>query len=78
MTVDEMETLIVHPSVDAFVLASGDNDFSPLVSKLREFGKYVIGVGAETSSVKPPTKTGNRRRVARDDPVPNWSVSYCS
>ncbi|RSM80611.1 NYN domain-containing protein [Amycolatopsis sp. WAC 01375] len=50
MTVDAMETLIVHPSVDAFVLASGDSDFSPLVSKLREFGKYVIGVGAETSA----------------------------
>lgn len=50
MAVEAMETLIVHPSVDAFVLVSGDSDFSPLVSKLREFGKSVIGVGAETSA----------------------------
>jgi uncharacterized LabA/DUF88 family protein len=50
MTVDAMETMIVHPSVEAFVLVSGDSDFSPLVSKLREFGKYVIGVGAETAA----------------------------
>jgi uncharacterized LabA/DUF88 family protein len=50
MTVDAMETLIIHPSVEAFVLVSGDSDFSPLVSKLREFGKHVIGVGAETAA----------------------------
>jgi len=49
MAVDAMETLIVHPGVDAFVLVTGDSDFSPLVSKLREHGKYVIGVGAETA-----------------------------
>jgi hypothetical protein len=45
-----MELFIVHPSVEAFVLVSGDSDFSPLVAKLREFGKHVIGVGAETSA----------------------------
>jgi uncharacterized LabA/DUF88 family protein len=50
MTVDAMETLIAHPAVDAFVLATGDSDFSPLVAKLREFGKHVIGVGAETAA----------------------------
>lgn len=49
MAVDAMETLIVHPEVEAFVLVSGDSDFSALVSKLREFGKHVIGVGAETA-----------------------------
>lgn len=50
MAVDAMETLIVHPEVDAFVLVSGDSDFSALVAKLREFGKHIIGVGAETSA----------------------------
>lgn len=50
LTVDAMETLSIHPSVDAFVLVSGDSDFSPLVAKLREFGKYVVGVGAETAA----------------------------
>lgn len=50
MAVDAMETLLIHPSVDAFVLVSGDSDFSPLVAKLREHGKHVIGVGAETAA----------------------------
>jgi hypothetical protein len=50
MAVDAMEALIIHPTVEAFVLVSGDSDFSPLVSKLREFGKHVIGVGAETAA----------------------------
>ncbi|MFN2496456.1 MAG: NYN domain-containing protein [Pseudonocardiaceae bacterium] len=50
MAVDAMETLITHPAVGAFVLVTGDSDFSPLVSRLREFGKHVIGVGAETAA----------------------------
>ncbi|MFC9249983.1 NYN domain-containing protein [Amycolatopsis thailandensis] len=50
MAVDAMETLLIHPGVDAFVLVSGDSDFSPLVAKLREHGKYVIGVGAESAA----------------------------
>ncbi|WP_410646509.1 NYN domain-containing protein [Amycolatopsis sp. cmx-4-54] len=49
MAVDAMETLLIQPGVDAFVLVTGDSDFSPLVAKLREHGKYVIGVGAETT-----------------------------
>lgn len=49
MAVDAMETLITHPAIGAFVLVTGDSDFSPLVSRLREFGKHVIGVGAETA-----------------------------
>lgn len=48
MAVDAMETLITHPAIGAFVLVTGDSDFSPLASRLREFGKHVIGVGAET------------------------------
>lgn len=34
--------------VNTFVIVSGDSDFSPLVSKLRENAKYVIGVGVKT------------------------------
>ncbi|GAB2777707.1 NYN domain-containing protein [Amycolatopsis magusensis] len=64
MTVDALETLVVHPSVDAFVLAGGDSDLSPLVSKLRESGKHVIGVGAETS--------GNARLVSACSEYQPW------
>src|SRR5579859_7416000 len=50
MAVDAMETLIVHPEVSVFVLVSGDGDYSPLVQRLREFGKWVIGVGTEANA----------------------------
>src|SRR5436190_5713951 len=36
--------------VDGFVIISGDSDFSPLVSKLRENNKYVIGIGVKDST----------------------------
>jgi hypothetical protein len=36
--------------VDTFVIISGDSDFSPLVSKLRENNKYVIGIGVKDST----------------------------
>jgi uncharacterized LabA/DUF88 family protein len=50
MAVDAMETLIVHPEVAVFVLVSGDGDYSPLVQRLREFGKWVVGVGTEANA----------------------------
>src|ERR1700733_6634330 len=50
MAVDAMETLIVHPEVSVFVLVSGDGDYSPLVQRLREFGKWVVGVGPEPTA----------------------------
>jgi hypothetical protein len=50
MAVDAMETLIVHPDVSVFVLVSGDGDYSPLVQRLREFGKWVVGVGTEANA----------------------------
>ncbi|MFC5379311.1 NYN domain-containing protein [Aquipuribacter nitratireducens] len=52
MAVDAMETLIAHPDVATFVLVAGDGDYSPLVQKLREFGKRVVGVGTEASASK--------------------------
>ncbi|WP_220139908.1 NYN domain-containing protein [Nocardia huaxiensis] len=46
LAVDAMETLITHAEIGVFVLVTGDSDFTPLVQKLREFGKHVIGIGA--------------------------------
>lgn len=76
MAVDAMETLIVHPRVDAFVLVSGDSDFSPLVAKLREHGKHVIGVGAETAASARLVAVCSEYKlfgsiVARIDPPPD-------
>jgi uncharacterized protein (TIGR00288 family) len=50
MAVDAMETLITHPAVSTFVLVAGDGDYSPLVQRLREYGKRVIGVGTKASA----------------------------
>jgi hypothetical protein len=50
IAVDAMETLITHPDIGVYVLVSGDGDFTPLVRRLREFGKRVIGVGTENSA----------------------------
>jgi len=49
MVVDAMELCYSKEHIDVFVLASGDSDFSPLVSKLRENDKYVIGFGVKNS-----------------------------
>jgi len=50
LAVDAMETLITHPEIGVFILVTGDSDFTPLVQRLREFGKHVVGVGTETSA----------------------------
>ena len=50
MAVDAMEVLITHPDVGTFVLVAGDGDYSPLVQRLREFGKWVVGVGTKAST----------------------------
>ncbi len=52
MVVDAMELCYSKDHIDVFVLASGDSDFSPLVSKLRENDKYVIGFGVKNSVSK--------------------------
>ncbi|MHC4942296.1 MAG: NYN domain-containing protein [Planctomycetota bacterium] len=49
MVIDAMELCHSKDHIDVFVLASGDSDFSPLVSKLRENDKYVIGFGVKNS-----------------------------
>ena len=50
MVVDALDLCYTKAHVDTFVVVSGDSDFSPLVSKLRENNKIVIGVGVKSSS----------------------------
>jgi uncharacterized protein (TIGR00288 family) len=50
MVVDALDLCYTKEHVDTFVIISGDSDFSPLVSKLRENNKAVIGVGVKKSS----------------------------
>lgn len=50
MVVDALDLCYTKSHVDVFVVVSGDSDFSPLVSKLRENNKTVIGVGVKNSS----------------------------
>src|SRR6056297_3957272 len=50
MVVDALDLCYTKSHVDTFVVISGDSDFSPLVSKLRENNKTVIGVGVKSST----------------------------
>lgn len=50
MVVDALDLCYAKEHVDTFVIISGDSDFSPLVSKLRENNKVVIGVGVKNST----------------------------
>jgi uncharacterized protein (TIGR00288 family) len=50
MVVDALDLCYTKSHVDSFVIISGDSDFSPLVSKLRENNKEVIGVGVKNST----------------------------
>ncbi|MFO0908664.1 MAG: NYN domain-containing protein [Isosphaeraceae bacterium] len=50
LVVDAMDLAWSKPHVDTFVIVSGDSDFSPLVSKLKENGKHVIGLGMKGST----------------------------
>lgn len=50
LCVDAMDLAYSKDHIDTFVIVSGDSDFSPLVSKLKELGKHVIGVGMTEST----------------------------
>src|SRR5690606_30438028 len=50
LVVDALDLCYTKAHVDTFVIISGDSDFSPLVSKLRENNKTVIGVGVKSST----------------------------
>jgi len=50
LAIDALELIFTRPEIGTFILLSGDSDFSALVLKLKEYGKYVIGVGIRESS----------------------------
>ena len=50
MAIDGIELVFIRPEIGTFILLTGDSDFSSLVLKLKEYGKYVIGVGIQESS----------------------------
>ena len=50
LAIDALELVFTRPEIGVFILLSGDSDFSSLVLKLKEYGKYVIGVGLRESA----------------------------
>jgi hypothetical protein len=50
LAIDALELVFTRPEIGTFILLSGDSDFSSLVLKLKEYGKYVIGVGLQEST----------------------------
>jgi uncharacterized protein (TIGR00288 family) len=50
LAVDAMELVFTRPEIGTYILLSGDSDFASLVNKLKEYGKYVIGIGIRESS----------------------------
>lgn len=50
LVVDAMDLCFAKAHIDTFAIVSGDSDFSPLVSKLKENGKHVIGLGMQAST----------------------------
>src|SRR5690606_26709769 len=50
MAIDAIELVFTRPEIGTYILMTGDSDFSSCVLKLKEYGKYVIGVGMRESS----------------------------
>src|SRR5262247_3602325 len=50
LAIDALELVFTRPEIGTFILLSGDSDFSSQILKLKEYGKYVIGVGIRESS----------------------------
>ncbi len=50
MAIDAVEMVFTRPEIGTYILLTGDSDFSSLVLKLKEYGKYVIGVGIQEST----------------------------
>ncbi len=50
IAIDAMEVIFTHPKVEVFAIVSGDSDFTALVRKLKNYGKYVIGIGLRSST----------------------------
>ncbi len=45
MAIDAFEIAMTRPQISTYVIVSGDSDFGPLVGKLREYGRYTLGIG---------------------------------
>ena len=65
MVVDAMDLAYSKQHVDTFALVSGDSDFSPLVSKLRENDRYVIGARCQVLVVRAPRRQLRRVHLLR-------------
>ena len=50
LAIDALELVFTRPEIGTYILLSGDSDFSSLVLKLKEYGKWVIGVGIRESA----------------------------
>ncbi|HEX7336205.1 MAG TPA: NYN domain-containing protein, partial [Gemmatimonadales bacterium] len=50
LAIDAIELVFTRPEIGTFILLSGDSDFSTMVIKLKEYGKYVVGVGIRESA----------------------------
>lgn len=50
MAIDAFEIALTRPQIHTYVIVSGDSDFSPLAAKLREYGRYTIGIGPRSST----------------------------
>ncbi|MCX7668885.1 MAG: NYN domain-containing protein, partial [Anaerolineae bacterium] len=50
LAIDALETVFTRPSIDLYVIVSGDSDFTELIHKLRDYGKYTIGIGLRAAT----------------------------
>src|SRR5688572_9705804 len=61
LAIDAIELVFTRPEIGTIILLSGDSDFSSLVLKLKEYGKYVIGVGIRESASDLLVRSEERR-----------------
>ncbi len=50
LAIDALETVFTRPSIDVYAIISGDSDFTELIHKLRDHGKYTIGIGLRSAT----------------------------
>jgi hypothetical protein len=50
LAIDALETVFTRPSIDVYAVISGDSDFTELIHKLRDHGKYTIGIGLRSAT----------------------------
>jgi len=50
LAIDALETVFTRPSIDTYAIVSGDSDFTELIHKLRDHGKYTIGIGLRSAT----------------------------